>query len=109
MININQENQTEGQIILSHYLIQAIKKRIHNNEQILILHNRRGFSSIKVCQENDKILKCENCDIILTFHAQLNKLICHNCHYNYSFSKHQNTDIRFLGYGTEQLEFLLNE
>ena len=95
--------------ILSDYLINAINQTINRNEQVLILHNRRGFSSLKICSESDKILKCKDCDVILTFHAQLKQLICHHCNKQYAFQKYTNQDVKFLGYGTEQLETILNE
>ena len=65
-----------GQNFFSDHLIKQIDSTLKKDEQILILHNRRGFSSIKVCTESDDILKCKSCDVILTFHAQLNQLIC---------------------------------
>ena len=51
IIDMTDDNQKiSSQSIISNYLFQQIQKRIHNNEQVLILHNRRGFSAIKVCQ-----------------------------------------------------------
>ena len=110
IIDMNQNNKTKsGQKVLSEDLINKIDAVLTKNEQILILHNRRGFSSIQICTDSDKILKCENCDVILTFHARLNQLICHHCNKKYSFGQYTHQDISFLGYGTEQLESILNE
>lgn len=110
IIDMNQDKDfTKSQNLISEYLIKKINTTLNNNEQILILHNRRGFSSIKICSESDEILKCKNCDVILTFHASLNKLICHHCNQKYPFEKYTTQDINFLGYGTEQLETVLNQ
>ena len=80
IIDMNNENQKMlNQDIISNYLHAQIKQRIKNNEQVLILHNRRGFSSIKVCAESDDILRCKDCDVILTYHTSIQKLICHHC------------------------------
>ena len=114
LINIkNQNSQGFNKPILGLDVINSIHTTISKKEQVLILHNRRGYSAIKICNESDQILKCDSCDIILTFHASLNVLICHNCNYQYSFNsknnKYSNKNIQYLGYGTEQLEFILNE
>ena len=110
LIDINKEQHFSfNQPILNNYVIDKINQTILKKEQVLILHNKRGYSSIKVCNESDKILKCDSCDIILTFHASSNTLICHNCNYQYSFDSISNQNIQYLGYGTEQLEFFLTE
>ena len=110
IVDMNQNSSIQNnQHLFSDYLIKKIDKALEKKEQVLILHNRRGFSSIKICTEFDEILKCTNCDVILTFHAKLNHLICHHCNKKYSFEQYTKKDITFLGYGTEQIETILNE
>ena len=110
IIDMTDDNQKiSSQSIISNYLFQQIQKRIHNNEQVLILHNRRGFSAIKVCQDADEILHCKDCDVILTYHATIEKLICHHCNKKYSIEKYNKADIKYLGYGTEHIESILNQ
>ena len=113
LISTNKISQSFNKPVLSDSIMREIDYTINKNEQVLILHNRRGYSSIKVYNESDEILKCDSCDIILTFHASRNELICHNCNNKYSFdsqeNQYSNKNIQYLGYGTEQLEFILNE
>ena len=110
IIDMTDDNQKiSSQSIISNYLFQQIQKRIHNNEQVLILHNRRGFSAIKVYQDSDEILHCKDCDVILTYHATIEKLICHHCNKKYSIKKYNKADIKYLGYGTEHIESILNQ
>ena len=114
LINVaNKQKLFFNKPILDNAIVTEINDTINKKEQVLILHNRRGYSAIKVCNKSDEILKCNSCDVILTFHASINKLICHNCNHKYSFdskdNKYSNQNIQYLGYGTEQLEFLLNE
>jgi len=98
-----------GEQILSPDLINQINLTIKRSEQVLILHNRRGFSSLKICNKSNDVVKCNDCDVVLTFHAKINELICHHCNKRYPFDKYNTQDINFLGYGTEQLEVILNE
>ena len=110
IIDMTDDNQKiSSQSIISNYLFQQIQKRIHNNEQVLILHNRRGFSAVKVYQDSDEILHCKDCDVILTYHATIEKLICHHCNKKYSIEKYNKADIKYLGYGTEHIESILNQ
>ena len=90
LISTNKISQSFNKPVLSDSIMREIDYTINKNEQVLILHNRRGYSSIKVYNESDEILKCDSCDIILTFHASRNELICHNCNNKYSFDSQEN-------------------
>ena len=109
-LNKEQQNNIFNKPVFSKTVLTAIERTVIKGEQVLILHNRRGYSAIKVYGESDEILKCNSCDIILTYHAQKNRLVCHNCG---KFSSYDSLDfsknIQYLGYGTEQIEFALKE
>ena len=96
----------------SYTLINAIKECIKKNEQIIILHNRRGFSTICRCEDCGEVVSCINCSISLTYHSNTN-LICHYCSASYSQPKRCNicnsTNINFIGSGTQKIEFELNK
>ena len=47
LINMNNVTSATDQSILSDHLINKIRERLNKKEQVLILHNRRGFSSLK--------------------------------------------------------------
>jgi len=91
----------------SHQLITAMKECVQNNEQMIILHNRRGFSTICRCQDCGEVLSCENCSISLTYHSNSN-LICHYCSATYSntgiCNQCHSTNIKFIGAGTQKIE-----
>ncbi|MBP5301348.1 MAG: primosomal protein N' [Bacilli bacterium] len=65
--------------IISDFLYTKIKEKILNKEQIILLMNRRGFSTSVVCNECHKFLKCLKCGVLLAFHKSENILKCHNC------------------------------
>ena len=64
---------------LSPRLFEEIKHSLENSEQIVILYNRRGFSSYLQCNTCSEVLKCPNCSVSLTFHKTRNLLLCHLC------------------------------
>ena len=67
--------------ILSDDLKQKILDRLNKQEQIILLLNRRGYSSVISCKSCGYTYKCPNCDITLTYHKTSNNLRCHYCGY----------------------------
>ena len=77
MRNANERNEN----ILSTSLIEEINKNIQNNEQTILLLNRRGYSSFLLCSECGYVIKCLNCSVTLTYHSSTDRLVCHHCGY----------------------------
>ena len=63
--------------ILSKELIDKINDRLQKKEQVILLLNRRGYSSMLTCRDCGSVLKCPNCDISLTYHKTSNNNRCH--------------------------------
>ena len=102
-----------GNFILSKILIEKIKEKISKKEQVILLLNRRGYSSMLTCRDCGNVLKCPNCDISLTYHKSSNTNRCHYC--NYSIKNVNkcpvcgSSNIKDYGLGTEKLEEELNK
>lgn len=65
--------------IISKELYDGIFKRIQNNEQVLLLVNKKGYSRYLLCQKCGRILECPNCDVALTYYKSENYAKCHYC------------------------------
>lgn len=97
-----------GNFVLSRLLKDKIIDRLNKNEQIILLLNRRGYSSMLTCRDCGSVLKCPNCDISLTYHKSSNTNRCHYC--NYSIKNVNkclqcgSSNIKDYGLGTEKLE-----
>ena len=106
------EEAKKNYTILSRLLISKIKDRLNKHEQIILLLNRRGYSSMITCPSCGYVEKCPNCDISLTYHKTSNKLRCHYCSYAKEFDrkcpKCGNT-LKDYGLGTQKLEEELNK
>ena len=107
------EEIKKGYRVLSKKLIEEINKRIDKDEQVILLLNRRGYSTTITCKECGETIKCPNCDIPLTYHKNGNKLNCHYCnHTTYKPKKCPNCNseaINDFGIGTEKLEEEVNK
>lgn len=94
--------------IFSSRLITEVNKRLEEHEQIILLLNRRGYSSFITCSNCGYTAKCPHCDITLTYHKTSNTLRCHYCGYadkmNDICPSCGKKAIKTLGTGTEKVE-----
>ena len=98
----------KGNRIISKLLRDKINEKLNKGEQVIILLNRRGFSTVCTCHSCGFTLKCPKCDIPLTFHKSTNIMRCHYCGYGIKkpdiCPECDSKDINFFGMGTERLE-----
>src|SRR5690625_678331 len=89
-------------------LIDDIKDCMERGEQIVLLLNRRGYSTFALCRDCGHVEECPNCDISLTYHKRNHLLKCHYCSYEQlmpsNCSSCNSDHIRFFGTGTERIE-----
>ncbi len=106
-------SEKEKTSVFSTELIHHIKESVENKEQVILLQNRRGFSSYLQCKTCGFINKCPDCDIYLTFHASSNSLQCHYCGFSTSAThncpKCTGLQIKYVGAGTQQIEAELRD
>ncbi len=111
LIDMNKEiKRSKGHFSLP--LVKEINSVIEKGEQVILLLNRRGYSSFVTCSNCGESIKCPNCDITLTYHKSSNILRCHYCGYATKYqvtcpSCHENS-LKDLGVGTERIEEELN-
>jgi primosomal protein N' (replication factor Y) len=97
-----------GERLLSPPLCEAIAARLARGEQTLLFLNRRGFSTLLLCEECGATLDCPRCSISLTYHAARGRLRCHTCDFERrppaQCPECRGARLRYLGFGTQQLE-----
>ena len=100
-------------MILSDKLKLEIMATLERGEQVMLLLNRRGYSTLINCVACGYTYKCPHCDISLTYHKTSNNMRCHYCGYTVFKSEIcpecKEKGIRDYGLGTEKLEKELNE
>ena len=92
----------------SEKLYNEIINETRHNHQVILLINRRGYSSSIMCEMCGNVLKCPHCDISYTYHKSKDILRCHYCGMALSMPKecpycHTKT-LKELGSGTEKIE-----
>jgi primosomal protein N' (replication factor Y) (superfamily II helicase) len=100
--------ETRKHAIFSRALIEAIRERLENNEQAMILLNRRGFATFVACRSCGSRVECINCSVTLTWHRRDRRLLCHYCGYAERVPsvcpKCQSEHVHFMGSGSERVE-----
>ena len=108
IIDMRKELHTGNRSMFSRKLMEKIKQRLQNKEQIVLLLNRRGYSTFALCRDCGHVEECPNCDISLTYHKRNHLLKCHYCSYEQlmpsNCSSCNSDHIRFFGTGTERIE-----
>ncbi len=64
---------------VSEKLYEEITIRLKKHEQVILLLNRRGYSSSVVCFECGWVGKCPDCEIGWTYHKVRDRMVCHYC------------------------------
>ena len=111
---VEQDETGKKGVIVSGLLQEKIEDRLAKNEQVILLQNRRGFSSAMKCNSCGDVVMCSNCHVALTYHQKTSRLICHFCGYNdsdknKSCQKCDSIDMYFSGTGTQKIESLIKE
>lgn len=103
----------KGNNILSDYLKEEIAIRLEKKEQVMLLINKRGYSSYLMCNNCGEVIKCPNCDITLTYHKTSETNRCHYCGYGEikkDFCPHcKEGELRTFGTGTEKVEEIVKK
>jgi len=78
-VEIVDRRADRSRALLSERLIQEIGRTLAREEQVLLFLNRRGFARNIHCPQCGFVLRCEDCDIGLTYHKRSDRSLCHYC------------------------------
>ena len=103
-----------GRGSISRLLHQAISAALQDGGQVILLLNRRGYSTHIQCPACGEVVRCPDCDIALTHHTTRStgcpggQVLCHLCDYRAApptaCPACQSGEIRYWGLGTQKLE-----
>tara|TARA_B100000073_G_scaffold190421_1_gene157623 strand:- start:3738 stop:5975 length:2238 start_codon:yes stop_codon:yes gene_type:complete len=116
VVDLIDESKETGKfnIIISGLLQGKIEKRLNDDEQVLLIQNRRGFSPTVKCSDCGHIFMCLSCKTPLTFHKYDNNFKCHIC----GFISNKKLDsckeclsqnFSYMGTGTQKVEELIQK
>ncbi len=108
-VNIaHEKNKTKSETVFSKLMIDKIDDRLKKNEGVIILQNRRGFSTQIFCNDCGEVEMCENCSVPMVYHINQNKIQCHYCGLIKpvpgACTHCGSINIKYFGTGTERVE-----
>jgi primosomal protein N' (replication factor Y) len=124
LVDMREEFRETGQEqIFSRKLIEETQATLDRGEQVILLLNRRGYSSTVLCRSCGEKIECENCSISMTYHKPVSgndaiaqpgqRLECHYCGSRRAVPKAcpkcESEHLYFLGAGSQQGEERLQE
>jgi primosomal protein N' (replication factor Y) (superfamily II helicase) len=93
---------------ISRLLYQAMESALADDGQVILLLNRRGYSTHIQCPACGGVVRCPDCDIALTHHRTGEQVVCHLCDYRAAAPTQcpacDSGEIRYWGLGTQKLE-----
>lgn len=113
LVDMRSELKKGNRSMFSDDLIERITDRKAKGEQIVLMLNRRGYSSFIMCRDCGFVPQCNHCDISLTYHRSNQSLQCHYCGHRETVPTRcpecDSDQIRFFGTGTQKVEEELNK
>lgn len=113
IVDMREEFFKENKSIFSRSLISEMQKTLDNKKQIMLLMNRRGFSTHTQCLECGEAIKCDNCAIPMIWHESDKTLKCHWCNHQISMPtkcpKCSSHEIKSFGIGTQRVESIIQK
>ncbi len=113
IIDMRNELAKGNKTVFSETLHNMIAENLKNKEQTILFLNRRGYSTFVMCRDCGYVVKCDKCDVAMTYHITRNKLLCHYCgaeKKNVSICPScGGNNIRYFGTGTQKIEAQINK
>jgi len=108
IVDMRRELADGNKSMFSNLLQNEIRKNLENGEQTILFLNRRGFHSFMSCRSCGEAIKCKNCNVTLTYHKTINRLVCHHCDYSeppYTECPYCGSPyVRYFGDGTQKID-----
>lgn len=108
VINMQEHGRAAYRNVISIPMQTEIKETLAQGQQVILLINRRGFSTFTQCQACGHVFECPNCAIPMIWHSKDQMLKCHYCnHVEYfpEFCPECGSDaLKNSGTGTQKIE-----
>ena len=113
VINLQEYGKASYKGIISKPLQTEITETLERGQQVILLMNRRGYSTYTQCKACGTVIECPDCSIPMIWHTSIKQLKCHYCNKEMSFPEYCPTcgsnALSTSGVGTQKIEILIKE
>ncbi|MBR6126508.1 primosomal protein N' [bacterium] len=113
VINMQEYGKASYRGIISKPLQTEITETLERGQQVILLMNRRGYSTYTQCKACGTVIECPDCSIPMIWHTSIKKLKCHYCNREQSFPDFcpqcGSDALSTSGVGTQKIETLIKE
>lgn len=113
VVDMRDELSNGNRSIFSDDLYDSLKKNLEDKKQSILFLNRRGFSTFVSCRSCGYVVKCDDCDVSMTYHKNKNQMRCHYCGKTIRTPEVcpvcKSPYIKYFGIGTEKIEDFTKE
>ena len=107
VVDMREELKAGVRSIFSRALSDALADTLQRGQQAILFLNRRGSAGTVQCRSCGHVLFCRSCSSPLTYHAEGDRLVCHQCGRRYRTGgdcpQCRSPHIRYLGLGTQRV------
>ncbi len=108
VVDMRRQREGKRERIFSTSLEAAVRDSLFKKEQVMLLLNRRGFSTYLHCSACGFVLTCPHCRISLAYHSDKGVVLCHLCHYQAQPQRLcpgcEKNHLHYFGVGTQKVE-----
>ncbi|MBQ3425234.1 MAG: primosomal protein N' [Clostridia bacterium] len=79
VVDMRGETERGNQSLFSGRLYAELRRCLDEGHQAMLFINRRGHSTFVSCRSCGYVVRCDQCDVSMTWHQAENALRCHYC------------------------------
>ena len=107
IVDMRRELKEGNSTVISRRLAEEMERQLEAGRKVMLMMNRRGYSTFVSCRECGYVAKCPNCGLSLVYHKN-GMMVCHYCGHEERAAtacpECGSTFVRYFGSGTEKIE-----
>ena len=108
IVDMKEEMIRGNYSVFSDAMMELIQRTLADGNQMIILLNRRGYSTFVMCRDCGETIMCPHCEVAMVYHQAGEELRCHYCEHHEPIPticpKCHSKKIKFFGSGTQKVE-----
>ena len=108
IVDMKEEMIRGNYSVFSDAMMELIQCTLADGNQMIILLNRRGYSTFVMCRDCGETIMCPHCEVAMVYHQAGEELRCHYCEHHEPIPticpKCHSKKIKFFGSGTQKVE-----